>query len=169
MSDFSNVHISWRFTFFHHFLWARNIFVSWASRYFQAFFVAGYFVASLNLDLSRGQILNDAKSIKNSKPALFWVSALAQIVAKKIRPFFSFWQENNSCENWDFNFGLFFSSSFNLLNGILWDKVIWSFHHFFPTYQLLIDSSRAIKGTKRCATLIKYHIWNSHLSINTFQ
>ena len=88
MSDFCNVHISWRFTFFHHFLWARNIFVSWASRYFQAFFVAGYFVASLNLDLSRGQILNDAKSIKNSKPALFWVSALAQIVAKKNSPFF---------------------------------------------------------------------------------
>ena len=89
MSDFSNVHISWRFTFFHHFLWARNIFVSWASRYFQAFFVAGYFVASLNLDLSRGQILNDAKSIKNSKPALFWVSARANCGKKKFALLFS--------------------------------------------------------------------------------
>ena len=53
-------------------------------------FSACYFVvASLNLDLSRGQILNDAKSIKNSKASTF---LRAQIVAKKNSPFFPFSQ-----------------------------------------------------------------------------
>ena len=51
------------------------------------FFACYFVVASLNLDLSRGQILNDAKSIKNSKASTF---LRAQIVAKKIRPFFHF-------------------------------------------------------------------------------
>ena len=51
------------------------------------FFACYFVVASLNLDLSRGQILNDAKSIKNSKASTF---LRAQIVAKKKFALFSF-------------------------------------------------------------------------------
>ena len=82
-------------------------------------------------------------------------------------------RRRTSCENWDFNFAMctgprrrYFSKGLirRPLNGILWDKVIGSYHHFFCRlvnccYQLLIDSSRAIKGTKRCATLIKFIIF----------
>ena len=69
-----------------------------------------FVVASLNLDLSRGQILNDAKSIKNSKrgkPSTFF---RAQIVAKKFALFSVPFQSKLltrsyvACENWDFNF-----------------------------------------------------------------
>ena len=109
------------------------------------FFACYFVVASLNLDLSRGQILNDAKSIKNSKASTF---LRAQIVAKKIRPFFlsvkvltrRTMRRRTSCENWDFNFAMctgprrrYFSEGLirRPLNGILWDKVIGSYHHFF--------------------------------------
>ena len=112
-----------------------------AKRNATCFFACYFVVASLNLDLSRGQILNDAKSIKNSKASTF---LRAQIVAKKkIRPFFlsvkvltrRTMRRRTSCENRDFNFAIrtgsgrrYFSEGLirKTLNRILWDKVIGS-------------------------------------------
>lgn len=167
---------------FHHFydrIFGKKTLRSWrfwfgTKRNATCFFACYFVVASLNLDLSRGQILNDAKSIKNSKASTF---LRAQIVAKKKFALFSFqskfWQEEPHAKigisilpcvldhvDVIFSEGLIRWT----LNGILWDKVIGSYHHFFwrlvnCCYQLLIDSSRAIKGIKRCATLIKFIIF----------